>query len=109
MGSARLLAGHAGSNREETCSTKVVRTLERNLAKYDAGFWSLYEQSGTRLQMVASPFYHRLHIVQLRIMQRLTELELFGEYAERWESYEHSRIKRITALAYKSAFKLCYY
>jgi hypothetical protein len=59
--------------------------------------------------MMASPFYHRLHIVQLRIMQRLTGLEMFGEYAERWESYERSQIKRITALGYKSVFKLCYY
>jgi len=88
---------------------KVVRTLERNLSKYDAGFWSRYEQSGTRLQMMASPFYHRLHVVQLRIMHQLTGLDVFHEYAERWESYERSRIKRITALAYKSAFKLCYY
>ena len=88
---------------------KVVSTLERNLSKYDAGFWSLYEQSGTRLKMMASPFYHRLHIVQLQIMQRLTGLQAFGEYAERWESYEHSRIKRVMALSYKSAFKLCYY
>ena len=49
-----------------------VRTLVRNLDRYDLGFWSLYEQSGTRLPMVASPFYHQLHIVQLRIMHRLT-------------------------------------
>ena len=88
---------------------KVVRTLERNLAQYDAGFWSLYEQSGTRLKMMASPFYHRLHIVQLRIMHQLTGLSFFAEYAELWESYERSRIKRIIALGYKSAFKLCYY
>lgn len=88
---------------------KVVRTLERNIAQYDAGFWSLYEQSGTRMQMMASPFYHRLHIVQLGIMHRLTGLKVFGEYAERWERYERSRIKRATALVYKSAFKLCYY
>jgi hypothetical protein len=88
---------------------KVVRTLERNLWQYDAGFWSLYEQSGTRLKMMASPFYHRLHIVQLGIMQRLTGLEVFGEYAERWQNYERSRVNRMMALGYKSAFKLCYY
>ncbi len=88
---------------------RVVRTLERNLSKYDAGFWSLYEQSGTRLRMMASPFYHRLHVVQLRIMHQLTGLGVFGDYADRWERFERSRIKRITALAYKSAFKLCYY
>jgi heparosan-N-sulfate-glucuronate 5-epimerase len=88
---------------------QVVRTLERNLPLYDVGFWSLYEQSGTRLKMVASPFYHRLHIVQLGIMHRLTGLSVFREYAERWEKYERSGIKRVQALAYKSVFKVCYY
>jgi hypothetical protein len=87
----------------------AVRTLTRNLDRYDLGFWSLYEQSGTRLPMVASPFYHQLHIVQLRVMHRLTGEEKFAHVADRWESYGHSRGKRTRALCYKSAFKLCYY
>lgn len=86
-----------------------VRTLLHNLERYDLGFWSLYEQSGTRLRMVASPFYHRLHIVQLRIMHRLTGEEAFARVAERWESYTRSRVNRVRALGYKSVFKLCYY
>jgi hypothetical protein len=88
---------------------KVVQTLAKNLDRYDVGFWSLYEQSGTRLKMVASPFYHRLHIVQLRIMHSLTGNDVFQRYAERWESYGQSHAKRAAALCYKSAFKLCYY
>jgi len=88
---------------------KVVQTLIRNLARYDLGFWSLYEQSGTRLKMVASPFYHRLHTVQLSIMHRLTGADIFREYAHQWENYERSRVKRTAALCYKGAFKLCYY
>jgi len=87
----------------------TVKTLAKNLNKYDLGFWSLYEQSGTRLPMVASPFYHRLHIVQLRVMQRLTGEAIFGQYADRWEAYAKDRSKRTRALCYKSAFKLCYY
>ncbi len=88
---------------------KVVQTLVRNLPRYDLGFWSLYEQSGTRLKMVASPFYHRLHIVQLGVMYKLTGLEIFAQYAERWKTYAGSFAKRAAALCYKSAFKLCYY
>jgi heparosan-N-sulfate-glucuronate 5-epimerase len=88
---------------------RAVRTLTRNLDRYDLGFWSLYEQSGTRLPMVASPFYHQLHIVQLRVMHRLTGEEKFIRVADRWESYGRSRSKRTRALCYKSAFKLCYY
>jgi hypothetical protein len=89
--------------------SRAVRTMLHNLDRYDLGFWSLYEQSGTRLPMVASPFYHQLHIVQLRVMHRLTGEEKFAKVADRWEGYARSRINRARALAYKSVFKLCYY
>ena len=88
---------------------RAVQTLRDNLVHYDLGFWSLYEQSGTRLPMVASPFYHRLHIVQLRVMHMLTGDEIFTIYADRWENYTRSRAKRTRALWYKGVFKLCYY
>ncbi len=87
----------------------AVGTLLHNLERYDMGYWSLYELAGTRMPMVASPFYHRLHIAQLRIMHALTGKQKFAEFAERWESYGRSRAKRTRALCYKSAFKLCYY
>jgi len=89
--------------------SRGVRTLLHNLSRYDLGFWSLYEQSGTRLPMVASQFYHRLHIVQLRVMHRLTGEALFSEVADRWEAYALSAPKRARALVYKSAFKLLHY
>lgn len=89
--------------------SRAVKTLVHNLSHYDLGFWSLYEQSGTRLPMVASPFYHQLHIVQLRVMHRLTCEPVFAQVADRWQSYGQSRVKRTRALIYKSAFKLCYY
>jgi heparosan-N-sulfate-glucuronate 5-epimerase len=88
---------------------EAVHTLRRNLPCYDLGFWSLYEQSGTLLPMIASPFYHRLHIAQLNVMYRLTGDEVFSRYADCWQHYISSRAKRTRALCYKSAFKLCYY
>ncbi len=89
--------------------SRGVRTLLHNLSRYDLGFWSLYEQSGTRLPMVASPFYHRLHIVQLRVMRRLTNELLFAEVADGWEAYTQNKFNRTRALLWKSAFKLLYY
>ena len=86
-----------------------VETLARNLQRYDTGYWSLYEQSGTRLKMLASPFYHQLHIVQLRVMARLTGDARFGAFAERWEGYARRRRNRIRALVEKSMFKLLHY
>jgi len=50
-----------------------------------------------------------LHIVQLRVMHRLTGEEKFAEVADRWQDYTRSRINRARALCYKTAFKLCYY
>jgi hypothetical protein len=88
---------------------KAVQTLRSNLDRYDLGFWSLYEQSGTWLPMIASPFYHRLHVVQLRAMHRLSGEELFARVADKWEAYARSRVKRARALCCKSAFKVCYY
>ncbi len=87
----------------------AIHTLHANLEKFDLGFWSLYEQSGTWLPMVASPFYHQLHVVQLRVMHRLTGDEYFSRVADRWEAYGRSFSKRTRALCYKGAFKLCHY
>jgi hypothetical protein len=87
----------------------AVETLMENLPRYDIGFWSLYEQSGTALPMVASPFYHQLHIVQLRVTHQITGLALLADTANRWESYSRNWANRMRALVYKSVFKLCYY
>jgi hypothetical protein len=98
-----------GATDAETLVDQATSTLSENLEHFDAGFWSLYEQSGTRLRMMASPFYHRLHVVQLLIMYRLTGLEIFSHYAERWGGFQRSTPKRMAALAYKALFKLVYY
>jgi heparosan-N-sulfate-glucuronate 5-epimerase len=88
---------------------RCAQTLVRNLDRYDLGYWSLYELSEAPLPMVASPFYHRLHVVQLRILSHLTGVSRFARMADNWEDYGRSRANRARALCYKSAFKLCYY
>jgi heparosan-N-sulfate-glucuronate 5-epimerase len=86
-----------------------VVTLLHNLDRFDTGYWSLYEQSGTRLKMLASPFYHRLHIVQLHVMSKLTGDMRFASVAGRWEEYSHRKSNRARALTRKSIFKLLHY
>jgi heparosan-N-sulfate-glucuronate 5-epimerase len=88
---------------------EMLATLVQNLARYDCGYWSLYDLSGLRMENLASPFYHELHIVQLDIMKRLTGNRLFGDYSERWKQYRNSRPNRYRALAKKAAFKLAYF
>jgi heparosan-N-sulfate-glucuronate 5-epimerase len=100
---------YTGEAEAERLFREAVSTLHNNLHCFDAGFWSLYEQSGTRMKMLASPFYHRLHIVQLKVMHRLTGDAVFEQFAERWDSYRQDRVKRNTAFVYKALFKLLYY
>ena len=100
---------HTRSQEAERLFSKGIQTLKHNLHRFDVGFWSLYEQSGTRMKMLASPFYHRLHIVQLQVMHKITSESLFGDYAHRWEAYRSSQVNRKLALAYKAMFKLVYY
>jgi len=86
-----------------------VETLKENLHSYDTGFWSLYELSGTKLKMLASFFYHSLHIVQLRIMFKLTKEKIFNDYADKWDKYKRKKRNKYIALVYKAMFKLLYY
>jgi hypothetical protein len=98
-----------GDERARLLFEQVLDTLERNLSRYDTGFWSLYEQSGTRWRMIASPFYHSLHVMQLRVLYRLSGRQVFQDYADRWAAYRENRFYRLRALLQKSAFKLLYY
>jgi hypothetical protein len=88
---------------------EATRTLKANLPSFDTGFWSLYEHAGTLLPMLASPFYHRLHVVQLKVMFNLTGEDIFQQFAERWTRYAQSSLKRTRAVAQKCIFKLLYY
>jgi hypothetical protein len=59
--------------------------------------------------MMASPFYHRLHIVQLKVMEKLSARREFLDHMERWQRYQDNRLNRTRALAAKIAFKIAHY
>jgi heparosan-N-sulfate-glucuronate 5-epimerase len=89
---------------------RCIATLSKNLHTFDLGWWSLYDQSGTRrLPMIASRFYHSLHIVQLEIMSQLSTETAFADHATRWATYTHNPIYRTRAFAQKAMFKLLKY
>tara|TARA_B100001540_G_scaffold315509_1_gene342948 strand:- start:696 stop:1688 length:993 start_codon:yes stop_codon:yes gene_type:complete len=88
---------------------RCCKTIEKNLNLYDTGYWSLYEQSGLKSQMISSPFYHDLHIVQLRILYNLTKNKKFLNKSNLWYDYKLSNFNRIRSFVEKSIFKLRYY
>jgi hypothetical protein len=99
----------SGSQAAARVFRACVETLDATLPAYDTGRWSLYELPAGGRQMLASKYYHQLHIVQLRVLARLTGIGSFDEVANRWQGYLDDRIKRAHAFVTKAAFKLLYY
>lgn len=79
---------------------KTINTFLKILPNMDNGYWSMYRNDKT----IASPFYHRLHIAQLKIMYEYTNNELFLKYAQLFEKYESKKINKIRAFI-KKAFQ----
>ncbi len=55
---------------------RTLLTLEKKLPKIYNGYWSKYDL-GNR---IASPFYHSLHIAQLKVLYDYTNAPIFDEY-----------------------------
>ena len=89
--------------------TVCLRTLEARLGDFDTGWWSLYESPAGAARMLASRYYHTLHITQLRILYRLSGLDALAAHADRFEGYLHNRRYRLQAFAGKALFKLRHY
>jgi hypothetical protein len=102
---ARWSGAHEASRLFDAC----VATVEQALPEYDTGRWSLYELPAGGPPMIASRYYHGLHIVQLRVLERLTQNAVFGEVASRWQRYLDSPVNRTRALVEKVAFKVLHY
>ena len=86
-----------------------VRTLEDHLPRYDIGFWTIYHLLPTRLKVIASTYYQRLHIIQLDVMFGLTGKKTFKEYAEIWRAYYSKWHYKCLAVSWKAFSKLLYY
>ena len=81
-----------------------LEALIAYLPRYDAGYWSLYDTSGT----VASPYYHRVHITQLRALE-LTfpkHSNAFRALRSRFEKQLSSSVCRIKAFVLKAIQKV---
>ena len=84
-----------------------IRTLQDNLPIFDAKIWSFYDATSDK--MLASPFYHRLHIVQLKILHRMTGKPVFKNFADKWYAYTQNDLNKLLAFFYKAGFKLLRY
>jgi heparosan-N-sulfate-glucuronate 5-epimerase len=99
----------SGSQTAKRLFQACVSTIESALSEYDTGRWSLYELPAGGRPMLTSRYYHELHIVQLRVLERLTGIEKFGSVSRRWQRYLDDPVKRTRAFVEKAAFKLLHY
>lgn len=84
-----------------------VDTLVRRLPLYEVGrSWSRYDLYPHPVRNVASPFYHRLHVEQLRALNDLAPRQQLTDVADRWERALASRTARVDAVARKVGFRL---
>ena len=76
---------------------KTLETLKCKLPEYDIAYWSKYDAG----RNICSPFYHKLHIAQLRVMYDLFGDAIYKEFADKWEKYQTSFWKRKRAFCKK--------
>lgn len=77
---------------------KTLASLKRKLPDFDIKYWSKYEDG----KHICSPFYHKLHIAQLRVMYDLFGDQIYLDYANKWEKYQKSFWKRSKAFIKKA-------
>lgn len=68
----------------EESYARTIKTLIKMMDNFKYPFWSKYDTKG----MIASPFYHHLHIAQMEAMYDLTKEECFRNYAGKWAKQE---------------------
>lgn len=74
---------------------KGIESLEKNLPRYDLGYWSSYDLYPLyKIKPIANTFYHKLHIAQLKALYRLTGKDVFLQTARKWEKYQKNIIFR---------------
>lgn len=84
-----------------------VKTLCLRLPLYGVRWnWSRYDLFPHRLTHVTSPFYHRLHIEQLRALDILVPDAAFASTAARWEAGSRNHLGQAFAVGRKVAFRV---
>lgn len=80
----------------------TLKSLKKKLSDFDMKYWSRYEDG----KRISSPFYHKLHIAQLKVMYDLFGDEVYKEYADKWDACQRSFWKPKKAFVKKALQKI---
>ncbi|AOE50163.1 D-glucuronyl C5-epimerase family protein [Kangiella sediminilitoris] len=70
-----------------------IKFLERNMSRYNAGYWTRYSLETPKLSnryLVVSPWYQKLHAVQLKSLCDITQSKVICLHAEEVKEQESS-------------------
>ena len=81
---------------------QTIGSMKKLLPKFDNGYWSKYDNSN----VIASPFYHDLHIALLNVMGDLFDEKMFFEYADLFSNYKKKKINALRAFLNKAVQKI---
>lgn len=60
-----------------------IQTLEKNLHRFDAGYWSYYDL--LKKELVRYYYQKNVHVPQLEVLYILTKKDVFKKYKVKWE------------------------
>jgi hypothetical protein len=80
----------------------TMSTMKKKLPEFDNGYWSMYDN----VSIIASPFYHKLHIALLNVMGDLFDDPCFFEYAKKFNDYTKKPSYRIKSFVKKVLQKI---
>lgn len=80
----------------------TLNSLVKVLPCYKGSFWSMYSEDG----LIASPFYHNLHIAQMQAMYQLTGKTIFNDYSKKWEQQQRNPFCKTSAFLKKAIQKI---
>lgn len=81
---------------------KTLQSLIRSLPEFKCKNWSMYSLDG----LIASPFYHNLHIAQMQAMFEITGEDIFDVYAKRWRKQQKNIFCQSLAFVIKAKQKI---
>lgn len=82
---------------------RTLLTLKNEIPNFDNGFWSLYNLDRS---IIASRFYHKLHIALLKALYDLSDIDTFKYMYQKWEKYDGKLYYRLKAFLIKAVQKL---
>ncbi|MBR2477092.1 MAG: thioredoxin [Clostridia bacterium] len=91
-----------GNERYSELLELSYKSLEEYLPKFSRKYWSMYSLD----HMIASPFYHNLHVAQLEAMYKITGNPLFKEYSAKWHEFSNNKLYKTKAFIKKAFQKI---